>query len=414
MQQMTPGARQTRARLLGRLLPAALFLFACGGATSAGGPPTASTATPAPRATATPAGPPSHAFAWTQYDTHYVPQIWASINGAAPAQITHLPPPPPSDSGCGDPLVWGLPVFSPDLKHIAAAAGSFNCGDGVMSGPLSIINVATGASAPVPHALQVRVTQRSVGWLDNNTIYWVDAGGRHTYVLGAPSAATLPGVSGLEEAVLRGTTLFYLHPDSGGLVTLTWTESLRRYDMTAHTALPGSIALGQYRSCECSLGDYHTAGWDVSPDGTHVVYQHMVPLTGTEAGLASSQIMYANADGSGATHIAQTLDATGLVRIQFAPNGGTVAIVDGSPSEVAVTASVSSPGGPTDPTYNFYRPVAVAFPVWKWDSSSFWAGTSVLGGSDAPVGSLYYYTVGHLAGVIGVVGGYDPWYTIGH
>jgi hypothetical protein len=408
MRHLVGGITPTRHWV--RLLPAVLLLLACGTTGTIGGTsPTATT-----RPTATPAGPPPHAFAWTQYDAHSIPQIWASVNGAAPVQVTHLPPPPPSDIGCGTSVVWSPPVFSPDLRHIVAGTGSSNCGDGPLSGPLDVIDVASGAVTPVPGGDQVRTTQRSAGWIDNSTIYWANASGLQTYTLGAGSASALPGTYAAEEVVLRGSTLFYLHLEGLVGASLTWTESLHRYDIATHTAIGTPIALGQYRMCACSPGDYHTAGWDVSPDGTHIAYQFMVPLTGVEKGLASSQIMYANADGSGATHIAQTLDATDVVRIQFAPNGRLIAIADGEPSPVTVSASVSSPGAPGDPSYHQYTPATVAFPVWKWDSSQFWAGTAVYGWYGSPSAALYNFTVGSPAGVVGVSGGYNPWYTIGH
>src|SRR5690349_10991406 len=42
------------------------------------------------RATATPT-PPPHALAWFQQDSHQVGQIWASVNGGAAHQVTHMP-----------------------------------------------------------------------------------------------------------------------------------------------------------------------------------------------------------------------------------------------------------------------------------------------------------------------------------
>src|SRR5215467_12868281 len=87
---------------------------------------------------------PQHAFAWSQYDhaSTPTPQIWASINGGVPRQITHLPP---ITSGCDTQGEWGVPAFSPDLTHIVASIGGSNCGDGTVSGPIDIINVSSGA-----------------------------------------------------------------------------------------------------------------------------------------------------------------------------------------------------------------------------------------------------------------------------
>src|SRR5262249_35509663 len=99
--------------------------------------PTATSAPSAP-ASASTATPPPHPFGWSQSDGSHVPQLWASLNGASPVQITHLAP---ITDGCNTEIAWSPPVFSPDLTHIAASVGSFNCGDGDMTGPLSIVTV---------------------------------------------------------------------------------------------------------------------------------------------------------------------------------------------------------------------------------------------------------------------------------
>ena len=68
-------------------------------ASSGGAAPTATGAGAAP--TAAPASAPPHAFAWFQYDLHNIPQIWASVNGGSPHQITHVAP---DGSACDDQL----------------------------------------------------------------------------------------------------------------------------------------------------------------------------------------------------------------------------------------------------------------------------------------------------------------------
>src|SRR5947209_9873325 len=107
-------------QLVAPLVAVVLVLLACGGTSSvAVGPGTqgsgTATATHA-GATATPKPAPPHALAWVQFDSNHISQIWASINGGNPAQITHLTV---NSQGC-IPSNWGLPVFSPDLTHIAS------------------------------------------------------------------------------------------------------------------------------------------------------------------------------------------------------------------------------------------------------------------------------------------------------
>ncbi|HEY7984664.1 MAG TPA: hypothetical protein VID73_10885, partial [Ktedonobacterales bacterium] len=87
--RLSPRARQVAGAVL---IPLLLALAACGSSsgTVSRGTPTATTARVA-AATATASGSPPHAFAWTQHDGTGVAQVWASVNGAAPVQITHTP-----------------------------------------------------------------------------------------------------------------------------------------------------------------------------------------------------------------------------------------------------------------------------------------------------------------------------------
>ena len=60
----------------------------------------------------------------------------------------------------------------------------------------------------------------------------------------------------------------------------------------------------------------------------------------------------------------------------ISPNGALVAFSHALPSPSVITASVTSPGHSGDPNFHSYTPDAVAFPVWKWDNSQFWAATA--------------------------------------
>src|SRR5262249_3935321 len=123
------------------LILAVLTLVSCGGAPSSAGaqstgtataplgtstPPPAGTEEPTATAfpgapTPTPGAPPpaTPAIAWVRVDNQHIAQIWASIGGGAPKQLTHNP-------GTGEPCSDGLlgsPMFSPDLQHIVVAGG---------------------------------------------------------------------------------------------------------------------------------------------------------------------------------------------------------------------------------------------------------------------------------------------------
>ena len=403
------------------LFVVALALSGCGGATTAvtatppgaGTPMATGSGGASPTATTSLIAPP-HAFAWFQYDTAHVPQIWASLNGAAARQITHVAP---DHAACEDQIAWSPPVFSPDLTHIVAALGSYQCGDGPLTGPLSIITVSSGAIATVPGSAEsnaIRTTQRAAGWVNNSTIWYINYAGVQTYGVGAGSTTFVSALAGVrpEEAVLRGSTLFYSYQNPAFGSTPS-NQYLRRFDMSAASVLPGTINLGTIVNCACSAGDYRTPGWDVSVDGAHVVYQVVTPGAGAPEGISGSSFYYANADGSGATRIARYVSTNHLARLLISPNEALVSMTDVLPSPSVITASVTSPGASGDPNLHFYHPDAFDYPVWKWDSSEFWAASEVTSTSGSSTTNIYAFTVSSSTSRVGVSNGYNPWYTIG-
>lgn len=413
----------TRRVLFCLLVAVVLALSGCAGASTIIGSTTpgagASTATTSgsggtsPTATTPPTAPP-HAFAWFQLDGAKVPQIWASLNGATPRQITHVAK---DTSPCDDQIAWSPPVFSPDLKHIVASLGSYQCGDNAMNGPLSIITVSSGALATVPGingANFIRITQRAAGWIDASTIWYINYSGLFTYKLGAASTTLVSTLGGVrpEEAALRGSTLFYSYQTPGPGSTPS-NQYLGRFDITSSSVVPGTINMGTIAGCACSPGDYRTPGWDVSADGSHVAYQVVTPGSGTAEGVSSSKFYYANADGSGAARIASNVATNRLARLLIAPNGALVAITAALPSPSVITASVTSSGASGDPNLHVYHPDAYDFPVWKWDSSTFWAASEAASDTGSGTSNLYAFTVSGSSSTVGVSGGYNPWYTIG-
>lgn len=399
------------------LLVAALSVAGCAGSgtgsasgTTTAGAPGATHTSSGPAATATAISAPPHAFAWYQYDSHNAPQIWASVNGASPTQITHVAPPDPS--GCDNEIAWSPPVFSPNLTHIVAALGGYGCGDGALTGDVSTIDVASGVITNVPApALSIRLTERAAGWLDNSDI-WFAAGDGHiyTYHLGASASTALPSISNSIEAAVRGATLFWASVDTSSAAS--WAYTLHRYDLGTSTPLPGVVSLGSWGTCQCSPGDMSTPGWDASPDGLHVAYQVVSPHIAPTGGIASSHIYYASADGSGASEIARAMITTQMIKMQISPDGQWVAFTGALPTPATLTASVSSGGGSGDPTFHGYSPDAFDYPVWKWDSTQFWASKISTSTGPTPGAALYRFTRGG-GSAIGVDGGFNAWYTIG-
>lgn len=400
------------------LLACVIVLFGCslpggGSSTSTGSTPgatsgTGSGSTPgAP--TSTPLPPPPHALAWFQTDSHGVGQIWASVNGGSAHQVTHMAA---STADCKYDEHWSPPVFSPNLSHITAAWGSADCTDGPQNGPLYVINASTGAAVKVPssHA-NIRLSLREAGWIDNSNIWFINYGHVYKYALGG-SVSDLGMITSTfsDDAVLRGNTLFFSEYNGSGY-------QLRRFDMSSHTVLAGSINLGTNNPCQCSRNDALTPGFDVSADALHVVYQRTAPASGTsgdQEGVASSQFFYANADGSGATRIATVATAASMVKMQISPNGLFVAVARAEPTPSVFTASVTSAGLSSDPNLHFYTPDGRSYPVWKTNSATFWASTKDLENVYSPsFGNMEHFDVGVGAGSVGAAGGANPWYTIG-
>ncbi|MGZ6308630.1 MAG: hypothetical protein ACXWP6_19435 [Ktedonobacterales bacterium] len=413
---------RSRAGLItiGTLVSSAIILFGLAGCAPSS--PSASvigTPTP-PGPTATPA-PPPHALAWFQQDGAGVGQIWASVNDGPAHQVTHMAAP---SGDCVRDQHWSPPVFSPDLAHIVGGWGSGACGDGPEQGDLYVIDAATGAASPVQgttHPANILLSVRQAGWVNNATIWWTSSQAVYEYTLGAAHSTALGDIASSSgssytfapDAVLRGNTLFFATV-SGTSGVYTRTFALKRFDMTSHAVLPGSISLGSDHICVCSPGDRTEPGFDVSADGTHIVFQRVTASAGdTGEGIASSQFFYANADGGSASRIASYATSSTFTRMQFSPNGQFVSIARAFPSPSVLTASVTSAGASGDPNLHVYHPDGSTYAVWDWRGATLWTGTTdVAGDSTAP--NVERFTLGTAAGSVGAAGGNNPWYTIGH
>jgi len=362
------------------------------------------------------AQPPNRALAWYQFDSAGVPQIWASVNGATPRQITHVAP---DHAACDDQVAWGLPDFSPDMAHIVTSLGSYNCGDSTLNGEVSVVDVASGAVTTVPGSYatnSIRLTQRVDGWVNTNTLWYISFSGLFTYALGAGSTTLVATLHKPEDAVLRGSTLFWSNSTSGSGGGGAF--SLHRFDMHTHADLGTSISLGAVGTCACSPGDYGLPGWDASPDGSRVVYQLVTPASGAADGVASARFFAANADGSGVAQIASDVATTHLATMLISPNGQLVSLAWALPTPSVITASVTSAGHHGDPNLHFYSPDGVGFAVWKWDTTSFWAETLDPGsyggaGSAGPAPSIYQYTVSNSSSSLSIASGLNPWSSVG-
>ena len=386
------------------LLLAALLVAGCAsasraGASTPGGATRTASATTGASATATRPSAGAQALAWVSQPASGKPEIWASIAGGAPRRIAQA-----AGDDCSTSAL-GPPVFSPDAQHIAVVGGA-GCGDGQEHGGVFVVTVATGAFNPVPNT-DALTNARSVAWLDNSTLL---ISGSSVYTLGASSVQQLPGysvpgVNNTVEAVVRGDSLFYLIADN--VTYTTFSATLHRFSLSARHDL-NTISLGSFELPQGrSPGDFHFQGWDPSPDGTHVVYQVTTPGPAGSSqleGIASSRIMYANADGSGATAILQYMTTNGTVRIRFAPDGAHVAVTEAEPPPDIITGCVASSGASGDPCFHSYSlPAGQSsgnYPAWSADSGSFLVESN---------GNLYRFTVGSPNGVLAQPNAFNPW-----
>jgi hypothetical protein len=373
---------------------AILALGGCG-ASSAASTPTATssvTETASPTSTPAPINFGRQSIAWISQPSNGKPEIWASIKGAAPRRIAEA-----VGDDCST-AALGPPVISPDGKHITVVGG-VGCGDAQAHGTVFVVNVATGSFDPIPHS-DALTNARSVGWLDNTTL-WI--AGRSTSTLSRDGIHTM-SVAGIE-AVVRDNSLFYL--STSGDYDSSLSATLHRYSLSTHHDL-NTINLGSFELSHLqSPGDFHFQGWDVSPDGSHVVYQVTSPGPAGDSqreGISSSQFYYANADGSDATPILQYMTTNGTVRIRFSPDGTQVAVTEAEPLPDIITGCTNSSGISDDPCFHSYTLSAGQqssdYPAWAADGRAFLVESN---------GNLYRFTVGVPTGVLVRSNATNPW-----
>ena len=364
--------------------------------------------------------PGTDVIAWIAQDAQGIAQVWASVDDAAPHQITHRAGSPPT---CGTDIL-GAPIYAPDLRHLAVAGGT-TCGSGQITGPLYVVDAATGVitTVPLPGSAAVLTNQRSYGWVDAHTLFALGdfgtASGGALYTLGAAAATPLPGLpTAIPEGVARGSTLFYVTSSqttgsvgAGTTKYALYDTRLARYDLANQSALTGAVDLGTFALCACATGDWHLPGWDVSPDGTHIVYQLVAPAVPTSAldGLTTTEFVYANSDGSGATQVLKALVTSARARLRFSPDGTMVAVTEAFTSPDVASGCVNTIGIYGDPCMQFYGPDAFSYPAWHDDSRYMIAATAPA--ASATASALYRYTPSRFHAVPYAASGYNCWST---
>ncbi len=388
------------------LVALVLALAACSiGGGSTGGATGGSTGGASTGPTATPAGPTcsTHATA-TAIVWDDGQQVQGSINGGAAAALSNFSYPLGlPDEGNPNPPTLGYIAVAPDGHHLAVSVDIL-----VPFSEISypyIVDTTTHAvtKAALPHYPSSPDQEgRPFAWADNHTlVVFPGRGGSggglaasqsYSYDITTATATALPSfVTSAVEGEVRCGSLYWLEltplstsGTSGGFQYFRGQANLHRFNLATSTAIGGPIAIGDTNSNGGAEGQVDWPGWDVSRDGTHLVYQQMtVTFNGTENHV-SSAFKLASSDGSGAAAIltgANPATSTSGTGLSFSADG----------TQVAVTNAQSTPtvaSGPTaGGTPRYYSPDAAGLPAWLPDNSGFLAATQ----DDTPAVDIYQY-----------------------
>ncbi len=151
----------------------------------------------------------------------------------------------------------------------------------------------------------------------------------------------------------------------------------------------------------------------MSSDGSHIVYQITTAAPVTDAypaGIGSSRVYYATADGNAPRQILQYMSTKSMIHIRFSPDGTQVAVSGAEPLPDIISGCVASPGTHSDPCFHSYTLPGGApssyYPAWSADSHSF----IVTGGGSSPSGTaLYRVTIGTPSGTLFLPSGMKLW-----
>ncbi len=266
---------------VGLLAGVLVLLAACApfGATTAPVPTAApsQTTTPLP---VPPAG--DYAYVWGG-------NIWLHLGFSPAVQVTTL--------GLSDTVAtWGPLVWSPGHARIAfvlrdppLAQGDPSVTPAQGTGSLYILDVASHALVPVRNGsapVLVPLLGRHLAWIDDQTLLYTSAGAVYQLTLNAqPTITPVSGPQSTWEIAVRGDTLYYSAvPDA--LASGTGTAELDRLTLssgaTTRIATLGPVTLPTTSCpgfvCPADLATpYIPYGWDVSAQGTTIVYQSTAP-----------------------------------------------------------------------------------------------------------------------------------------
>jgi hypothetical protein len=259
-------------------------------------------------------------------------------------------------TGCGSPrqltTIQAIPIsWSPSNRYLAVSMQVFPD-----PSRLEVVDTRTGAVISTHFATDFGSTpvigstaHTFFGWLDGTTFL-----GAISKLVSGPQGLEAPGASTLvrvdlttgQETVIgtipswvafglgigpavrlvdNGRYLFYAAYTGS-------TAYLHRFDLTTGTdSTLVSLGLYTYGGCQGTNVCGWTAPWDVSSDGSHILYHH--PGASSAPSDTNSPkdtpVLYANPHGSGATRPFGTQLAASLVAPVFSPNS-SLAVTTGS------------------------------------------------------------------------------------
>ncbi|HEX9068939.1 MAG TPA: hypothetical protein VF807_09225 [Ktedonobacterales bacterium] len=355
----------------------ALAFGACSlGGSGAGVPPTATPNPCATHATTT-------AIAWAEAGDK---QIHGSLGGGAPGVLSNFTYPlgVPDETFEAATVLPGFLTFSPDGHHIAVDMRVYvpfardNNIYIVDTATHAVTHVTALALGPDPQGQEAR----QLAWADNHTVIAMPGprgpGGSaaaYSYDITTNTATALPGVTNAIEGVVRCGTLFYSDLSAGSTLsdpnhTTVFHERIHRYDLASHAEVGSPLTISDAFTYGGAEGEISYAGWDVSRDGTRIVWQQGVVSSSTMD--ITSTFHSANADGSGAGLILTgppAATAHAYARMAISADGTKVAVTGAAPTPSVITGPVTGGGG-----IRYYTPDQIEQPAWLPDNSGFLAG----------------------------------------
>jgi hypothetical protein len=362
-----------------------LCLAACGSSTSSSGGSGTPTPTPTCNTRAT-----GVAEAWVTN----LQQIDGTIRGGLAHRMSNfvypLGLPGESTDPALRPFIETL-AWAPDAKHLAVEmlVPVGYGGAGNPTGYPYIVDPTTHAVTRVvlPGAYPVGYL-RSLTWADSDTLIILSGvapggpapgspGRAYVYNVSTGRVSELAGVRSTTDGLVRCSTLFYIEytpltpfgTDSLGLTVSKGIARMHRYSLVTHREIGSPLDISETYQVGGD-NEFEVPGWDVSADGTHIVYQKMVahlPTGPTDEHIAS--LFYAaDPDGGHQVRILSPAAPTSNTMLRISPDGKLVAATQVFPAPAILTGGIA--GGAT----RMYTPDGVDAPAWLPDSLTFDVG----------------------------------------